>query len=164
MRKGIGSHTLPNRGAKDEWLTPPSIIEKLGPFDLDPCAAVAQPWPTAARMLTIEDDGFSAAWEGFVWCNPPYGPETWKWLRRLAFHPEGGIALTFARTETEGFFDTCWAYASAMLFIRGRLYFHHATGERASGNAGGPSVLVAYGQKARERLANSGIAGAMWTA
>lgn len=44
MQKGIGSHTLPNQGSKDEWLTPPGIIKSLGEFDLDPCAPVKRPW------------------------------------------------------------------------------------------------------------------------
>jgi len=159
---GIGSHTRPNKGAKDEWLTPPEIIKRLGPFDLDPCAAVKQPWITAATMYTIEDDGLALPWHGLVWCNPPYGPKTWTWLAHLASHPSGGIALTFARTETEGFYRQCWQKATAMLFIKGRLYFHHADGTRASGNAGGPSVLIAYGQVARKRLLDSGISGGIW--
>lgn len=29
-RAGIGSHTLPNRGATNDWITPPHIIEALG--------------------------------------------------------------------------------------------------------------------------------------
>lgn len=34
------------------WLTPKYIIDELGPFDLDPCAADSMPWPTAKRMVT----------------------------------------------------------------------------------------------------------------
>jgi len=68
---GMGGHHAPTRGAKDEWLTPPPIIEALGPFDLDPCAPVVRPWPTAAAHLTIEDDGLTADWppEAFVWAK-----------------------------------------------------------------------------------------------
>ncbi len=36
--------------------------------------------------------------------------------------------------------------ARALLFLRGRVVFHRANGERASANAGAPSVLVAYGR------------------
>jgi hypothetical protein len=148
---GIGGHHRPYRGAADEWLTPPEIVRALGPFDLDPCAAVGQPWRTAKTHYTVEDDGLSKEWFGLVWCNPPYGPVTWRWLERLAEHGSG-IALTFARTETEGFFAQVWERADAMLFLRGRLYFHYPDGTRASANSGGPSVLVAYGDLAVERL------------
>lgn len=33
---------------KDEWLTPPEIVQSLGSFDLDPCSPIARPWPFAA--------------------------------------------------------------------------------------------------------------------
>jgi hypothetical protein len=157
-QRGIGSHTKPNAGLKDEWLTPPEIIEALGPFDLDPCAAVDQPWKTAHIQYTIEEDGLSRPWMGMVWCNPPYGPQTWKWLSALAAHGNG-IALIFARTETAGFFDEVWEKADALLFLEGRLHFHHADGSRAAGNSGGPSVLVAYGDEAVERLYGCELGG-----
>jgi len=158
---GIGSHASPVRGATDVWLTPPHIIDALGPFDLDPCAAPEpRPWPTAARHITLPDDGLLHDWEGFVWCNPPYGPETWRWLRRLAAHPGGGIALIFARTETEGFVREVWGKADAILFLEGRLWFHHPDGSRASGNSGGPSCLVGYGMRAAVRLAGNALRGA----
>ncbi len=49
MTNGMGSHQSP-RMKTDEWLTPPCILEALGPFDLDPCAVAGpfRPWPTAA--------------------------------------------------------------------------------------------------------------------
>lgn len=146
------------RMMKDEWLTPPSILKALGPFDLDPCASIVRPWPTAAKHYTIIDDGLKQPWHGFVWCNPPYGRETGVWLDRLADHGNG-IALIFARTETEMFFSEVWGKAHALLFLRGRLHFHHADGTRARANAGAPSVLVAYGVEAAYRLIASGIQG-----
>ena len=165
MRLGMGGHHAPVRGAKDEWLTPPEIIEALGPFDLDPCSPINRPWNTAERHLTIEDDGLASPWrdDEFVWCNPPYGTETWVWLNMLAGHTRGGIALIFARTETAGFVSTVWKKAWGVLFLHGRLYFHHVDGTVADANAGAPSCLVAYGEEAVERLASSGIAGSLVT-
>ena len=40
---------------KDEWLTPPYVIEALGSFDLDPCSPIKRPWPTAKEHYTILD-------------------------------------------------------------------------------------------------------------
>jgi len=142
---------------KEEWLTPPSIVESLGAFDLDPCSPVNRPWSTASNHLTIFDDGLSVPWSGRVWCNPPYGKKTEVWLDRLANHGNG-IALIFARTETRAFFKTVWDRADALLFLKGRIRFHHVTGEQAA-SAGAPSVLVAYGQNNVEALRNSDIEG-----
>lgn len=156
---GIGSHTLPNQGATNEWLTPPEIIRELGPFDLDPCAAINQPWPTAAKHYTVRDNGLMQRWEGRVWLNPPYGPNTFRWLLRLSEHGDG-IALTFARTETRGFFEAVWLKANALLFLEGRPHFYMPDGTRAKGNSGGPVVLIAYGRENSFRLRNSVIRGA----
>ncbi len=53
-RKGIGSHQSAKM-KKDEWLTPPSILELLGDFDLDPCAPINRPWSMAKNHFTIKD-------------------------------------------------------------------------------------------------------------
>lgn len=140
---GMGGHQSA-RMIKDEWLTPPDIIEALGMFDLDPCSPINRPWDTAKRHFTVLDNGLNQEWVGRVWLNPPYGREASEWLRRLWIHGNG-IALIFARTETEMFFDHVWTKADALLFFKGRLYFHHVDGSRAGANAGAPSVLIAYG-------------------
>jgi len=151
VSRGVGGHQRAYRGFTDDWLTPPEIIAALGPFDLDPCASEPMPWPTASTMWTKADDGLAREWFGRVWLNPPYGPETGRWLKRLADHGTG-TALIFARTETAMFHDHVWQRATAVLFLRGRLHFHYPSGERASFNAGAPSVLVAYGARDAQAL------------
>lgn len=158
MDKGIGGHHRGYQGRTDEWLTPPEILEALGPFDLDPAAPVKRPWNMAVEHFTIEDDGLSKPWEGRVWLNPPYGPQTGTWLQRLADHGSG-TALIFARTETRMFHEFGWRRASAMLFLEGRLHFYTVDGERAKANAGGPSVLIAYGASDAEGLRCCGLPG-----
>jgi hypothetical protein len=161
---GIGGHQSA-AVSSDEWLTPPHVIDACGPFDLDPCAPVTRPWPTAAAHFTIVDDGLRQPWppDAFVFCNPPYGNGGWKWLDRLDRHPAGGIALTFARTETAGFFRHVWRArtVTGLLFLEGRLFFHYTNGDRAPHNSGAPSVLVAYGAAALDRLAGCGLPGAL---
>lgn len=154
----MGSHQSAN--AKSHiWLTPPDLLAKIGPFDLDPCAAPSpRPWPTAAEHYEAPgQDGLSLPWTGRVWLNPPYSIYATKWLRRLTVHNRG-TALIFARTETK-MFDLVWDFASAILFLRGRLHFHHQDGRRALANAGAPSVLIAYGMEDAERLIASGVDG-----
>lgn len=144
---------------KDEWLTPPEIIKALGSFTLDPCSpGDRRPWDTAATHYDIHVNGLVKPWEGRVWLNPPYGRETAKWLDRLADHGDG-VALIFARTETDMFFRHVWERADAILFLRGRLHFHHVDGRRAEANAGAPSCLVAYGARNVQALKESGLAG-----
>jgi phage N-6-adenine-methyltransferase len=149
-RKAMGSHQRSTDGT-DAWLTPPDLLTRLGPFDLDPCAALDQPWPTAAKHFTAADDGLRQAWAGRVWLNPPYS-RTGPWLSRLAEHGNG-TALLFARTDTKTFHAQVWRRAVALLFLAGRLNFHHPDGRRATANAGAPSVLVAYSWADAARLA-----------
>lgn len=145
---------------KDEWLTPPKILRDLGPFDLDPCAPCEgkRPWGMAEKHYCVHQNGIKMVWFGLVWCNPPYGKEAAKWLEKMSLH-NNGIALIFARTETDMFFKFVWEKASGVLFIRKRLYFHHVSGERADNNSGAPSCLVSYGNQALDRLCKSQISG-----
>ncbi len=158
LTKGMGGHQS-HAMLKDEWLTPPAILAHLGPFDLDPCSPVTRPWSTAARHLTVIDDGLAHPWVGRVWCNPPYGAEAVKWLARLADHGDG-VALIFARTETSAWIKQVWGRADAVLFIYGRLHFHHVDGTKAAANSGAPSALVAYGKRNAACLRACGIPGA----
>ena len=145
--------------SKDEWLTPPYILEALGPFDLDPCAPVKRPWDMADIHYTEEDNGLLKAWPvgSFVWCNPPYGRETFRWLQAMAHHGDG-IALIFARTETKGFHAEVWNKAHAIYFFEGRLSFHHVDG-RKGGTANAASCLVAYGLRSVGRILEAHYTG-----
>lgn len=155
---GFNAHD--RTAGEEEWLTPREITDALGPFDLDPCAPVNRPWEIAPKVYTAQDNGLrnpACPWEGFVYVNPPYGNETGKWLDQLADH-DNGIALIFARTETQDFFRHVWGRADSLVFIRGRLRFWEQvydpegnyvgarpgcskkTGKPCS--AGAPSVLV----------------------
>ena len=142
---------------KDEWLTPPYIIDALGDFDLDPCSPIKRPWHTAQKHFTKRDNGLTKRWFGRVWCNPPYGNQTEKWLAKCARH-KNAIALVFARTETKMFFKYIWEKADAVLFIKGRLKFYHKNGTEGD-SAGAPSVLVAYGKANVKALLKSKISG-----
>ena len=143
---------------KDEWLAPPALVQALGPFDLDPCSPIKRPWPTAAQHYTKKDDGLSLPWKGRVFCNPPYGKHTGLWLARCAEHGNA-IALIFARTDTKVWIEQVWGKADAILFVFGRLFFHHVDGERGKANSGAPSALVAYGRDNVEILRRHGPPG-----
>lgn len=158
---GMGGHQS-SRSQTDTWFTPPAIIEALGgadSFDLDPCSHVDRPWPTARAHYTVEDNGLLLPWWGRVILNPPYKPMLLRrFLGRMAEH-DRGIALIFARTETDPFHRFVWGAATGLLFLRGRLNFHHSDGRRAGKNGGAPSVLIAYGAEDLDILAAAPIEG-----
>lgn len=143
---------------KNEWLTPPELLTKLGAFDLDPCAPVNRPWATANNHYTIEDDGLKQPWLGRVFCNPPYDTRLIVLFIERCVEHRNSIALTFARTETKLFQEIIFKHAHSILFIKGRLSFHHITGERA-GTAGAPSCLISFDENNTKTLKNSGIEG-----
>lgn len=153
----------------DEWYTPRWVFEALGEFDLDPCSPLRRPFDTAARHLTIAEDGLSAPWKGRIWLNPPYS-EVERWIAKMPRHG-AGTALVFARVETGYWQDAIWPTASALLFPRGRLTFikgvpdyrcpscgHEWCDE--GGTAAAPSAFIAWGDADADRLKRSGIAGA----
>jgi hypothetical protein len=146
-----------NTTNEEEWLTPPNIIEALGPFDLDPYAPINRPWPTAKSHFTIEDDGLTKDWHGRVWLNPPYGPKTFIWMEKLANH-KSGIGLIFARTETKGFHEQIWKKAHAIFFFKGRLKFYRITGIEG-GTANACSCLVSYSHGDTLKIIQSNLKG-----
>lgn len=151
----LGSHQK-TIGDSQVWITPKWILDALGPFDFDPCAAFIRPWDCAATNNTI--DGLGVEWHGRVWLNPPFHRyEVAKWVKRLAEHC-WGTALLHARTEAE-WFEPIWTHATAILFMADRIHFHYPDGRRAEANSGAPACLVAFGDGDARALRKSNIAG-----
>lgn len=143
--------------SKDEWLTPPEIWKALGPFDLDVCEPVDSPWHIGVHGFNKNDDGLKKEWFGRVWCNPPYGRQTFTWMRKLANH-KSGLGLIFARMDTKGFHEEVFAKANSVFFFRGRLYFHHVDG-RKGGRPNAGSVLVSYSAEDSQAIENAKFDG-----
>jgi hypothetical protein len=155
----LGSHQK-TVGDSQDWVTPRWLLDALGPFDLDPCAADPRPWSCAAENYTQR--GLERAWRGRVFLNPPFDRyEVGKWVRRLAEHGSG-TALLHARTEAD-WFAPVWQSASGILFLADRIHFHYPDGSRARANSGAPAVLVAFSAYDLERLEQSKIAGHLAT-
>jgi hypothetical protein len=92
----LGSHQT-SIGASQVHITPRWIIDRLGPFDLDPCAAFQRPWDCAVNNIIEAEDGLSRRWFGLTYLNPPFDRrEVGTWIARLATHGNG-IALLHAR-------------------------------------------------------------------
>lgn len=143
----------------DEWYTPRWVIECLGQFDTDPCAAPGsvRPFQTAPICYTKEDDGLSKYWKGVVWLNPPYSkPLIRQFVERLARH-NNGIALLQNRVDNLLFQEVVFKYAKSMLFMRHRIKFISPNGDYKSPMYG--SCLVAFGNECDKRLRECGIEG-----
>lgn len=144
---------------KDEWLTPPEIVYALGVFDLDPCAPVNRPWPTAQNHFTINDNGLLLPWKGRVWMNPPYTRNIIPlWMDRISAHGNG-CALVFNSSDAAWFQNYVFPYASSLLYIKGRVRFYNVDGTQSKDNGGAPSVLIAYNDENSDAIEDSGIAG-----
>ena len=144
-------HQVNSDATKTGWLTPLSLIQSLGEFDLDPCCPQIMPWRTAHTMFRYgERDGLNEPWFGRVWLNPPYGRQARDWIARLRDHGNG-IALIPPRTGTAWFYKTAWSHADAICFVRGRIAFCLPDGTPAKKN-NAPSCLVAYGANNVEAL------------
>lgn len=157
----LGSHQK-TIGDSQKWITPLEIINALGPFDLDPCAANPRPWDCAKVNYCEPMDGLAALWVGRVWLNPPFDRRVvGQWVRKLAYYG-AGTALVHARTEAE-WFEPVWQEAKGILFLADRLYFHYPDGTRAEANSGAPACLCAFSDYDAVRLRGSKLKGYLVT-
>jgi DNA N-6-adenine-methyltransferase (Dam) len=159
----LGSHQK-TVGNSQVHITPKWLLDLLGLFDFDPCAAVVRPWDCATVNFTEREDGLSQDWRDFGrgFLNPPYDRyEVARWISRFADHNHG-IALLHARTETD-WFEVCWERASGLLFLDDRITFCKPDGAEHPANSGAPAVLVSFGPSDLVCLRECGIAGRLVT-
>ena len=130
------------------WCTPQDFFDVLNAefhFVLD--AAATKESAKCSKYYTPEDDGLSQSWNvgGTVFCNPPYGKEIGKWVKKAYDEYLRGskvVMLIPARTDTRYFHD--YIYGKAELrFIKGRLKFTDEDGKSYDA-APFPSMVVCY--------------------
>jgi hypothetical protein len=159
MSKSLAAHQR-TLGKTNVWLTPKYILDALGQFDLDPCAAPEpKPWPTASAHYTLPQDGLELPWHGRVWLNPPYDRRVvGRFIRKMSEHNHG-TAILFSRTDIKAFQDYVFPFASGLFFIRGRVNFCKPDGTPGTENGGAPSMLISYGEADAEALRICGLQG-----
>ena len=136
------------------WRTPQDFFDKLNAefnFALD--AAATDESAKCPLYYTPETDGLLQSWQcsGAVFCNPPYGREIVKWVRKAYKESQSGqtiVLLLPARTDTSYFHDYIYGKAE-IRFIRGRLRFVGPDGQAAY-PAPFPSMVVVYNGKNRK--------------
>jgi phage N-6-adenine-methyltransferase len=112
----------------DLWSTPQEFFEQLNNefnFNLDPCSTHEN--AKCEKHFTINEDGLIQDWGGCrVFCNPPYGKELKKWVKKCYEESKKEntvvVMLIPARTDTSYFHDYIYNKAE-IRFIRGRLKF-----------------------------------------
>ncbi len=76
----------------NEWATPQAFFDELNKefsFTLDPCATPEN--AKCSRYFTKEIDGLAQSWHGErVFCNPPYGRDISKWVKKAHEEVAGG--------------------------------------------------------------------------
>lgn len=129
--------------ASDDWETPQALFDALNAefhFTLDPCSSDAN--AKCEKHFTRDDDGLVQDWSGeVVYCNPPYGREMSKWVKKCYEHSqEGGTAVMLipARTDTKAFHEYIYGKAE-IRFLKGRLHFGNSKQP-----APFPSMVVVY--------------------
>lgn len=126
----------------DEWATPQALFDALDStfhFTLDPCATPEN--AKCAKFYTKEQDGLKQDWGGeVIWCNPPYGREIGKWVKKCAEHRGVAVMLTPARTDTRWWHSYIDKNPDAhVYFIKGRLKFGDGKNP-----APFPSAIIVY--------------------
>ena len=132
---------------KDDWETPQDLFDKLQKkhgFTLD--AAASDKNAKLPKYYTNEDDALNKEWKGRVFCNPPYGREIKRWVKKayeesLQPYNECVVMLIPSRTDTTYWHEYIFGKAE-IEFIKGRLKFE------VNGVAGQPapfpSAIIVY--------------------
>ena len=131
---------------KMDWATPQDFFDKLNEefyFTLDPCADDFN--HKCEKYYTEAQDGLQQDWSGEkVFCNPPYGRDVPKWVKKCYDETHTGdcllaVMLLHARTDTRWFHDYIYHKADEVRFVKGRLRFGGQTT-----NAPFPSMVVVF--------------------
>lgn len=120
------------------WETPQDLFDKLNAihhFTYDVCALPEN--AKCDKYYTPEIDGLSQVWSGVCWCNPPYGREIGKWVKKAYESNCKVVMLLPARTDTRWFHDYC--IKGDIEFLRGRLKFGGS-----ENSAPFPSMIVIF--------------------
>ena len=109
----------------DLWATPQDFFNKLNNefwFTLDPCSTEDN--HKCDKYFTKEQDGLKQSRDNeIVYCNPPYGRELKKWVKKWSEIKKGiTVMLLPARTDTSRFHDYIYNKAE-IRFLKWRLKF-----------------------------------------
>ena len=112
---------------KDDWETPQDLFDKLNAFygfTLDACASPEN--AKCKKYYTKEQNSLVQDWNNdTIWCNPPYGREIGKFVRKAYLCCSLVVMLLPARTDTKWFHDYIYG-KQRIYFLKGRLKFSNS--------------------------------------
>ena len=129
----------------NEWSTPDWLFDLLNEkynFELDPATNSLN--SKCKKYYTIKDNGLEQNWSRYsVFCNPPYGREIGKWVKKAYEESLEGdkpiVLLIPAMTDTLYWYNYIFGRADSIYFIKGRLKFGDS-----KNSAPFPSAIVIY--------------------
>lgn len=139
-------------GKSDEWYTPKYIFDALEcRFDMDVAAPVDRTFVTVPTSRFITENSLEMDWDGFVWCNPPFGARNGitPWIDKIQAH-RYGILLTPDRTSAPW-----WKIAATgshgVLFLSKKVKFIRPDGSVGKAPSTG-TCLFGHGMKGVDHL------------
>tara|TARA_Y100000004_G_C8954426_1_gene430138 strand:- start:3691 stop:4245 length:555 start_codon:yes stop_codon:yes gene_type:complete len=156
----MGYEGTPLSSIHQDWETPPKLVEWIENkfnvnFTLDACATHEN--TKAFSYISESDDALTSHWfsyGGAVWLNPPVGldgggEKQRAFVKKAIVEVKAGRAkqvfcLIPARTDTALFHDDIMPNASAIFFIRSRIYYKRGEGHIMC--APFPAMLVVFEQ------------------
>ena len=148
-------------GKSDEWYTPGYVFDALRcKFDLDVCGAKYGVQPANLYCVSaIHSNSLSTKWNGFVWCNPPFGGRNGivPWINKFVEHGNG-IFLSPDRTSCDWWQDFA-DKADAILFVRHKIKFIRPDGSEGKQPSNGTTLFAigAKGVQALEKAQRNGL-------
>ena len=135
----------------NEWQTPPVLFKKYDDiyhFELD--AAASKDNTLCPKFFSLDSDSLLQNWFRYktVWCNPPYGREIGKFVKKAYEESSKGcvvVMLIPSGTDTSYFHNYCFKYGKVG-FLKGRIKFISKSNPKGN-PAPFPSCIVIFGEK-----------------
>lgn len=128
---------------KENWETPQNLFDELNKeFNFTVDVASDENNYKVSKYYTKKEDGLQQNWENeTVWCNPPYGREIGKWIKKAFDSCSATIVMLIpARTDTKWFHEYIYKKNNVEIrFLKGRLKFGNS-----KNSAPFPSMIVIF--------------------
>lgn len=144
-----------NNGLSDEWYTPKYVFDALDiQFDTDAASPLDRTYCHVPAKEFITEDSLNKVWNGFTWCNPPFGGRNTigLWLDKMNQH-KNGIVLTPDRSSAP-WWSKASKEADCILTVNHKIKFIKPDGTLGKSPSNG-TTLFGYGPTAVYALGNA---------
>jgi len=146
----MGHHE--KNGKSDEWYTPKYVFDAMDcRFDMDVASPMDRSFCCVPTSRYITENSLQMEWNGFIWCNPPFGGRNGivPWLDKCFDH---GNCISLAPDRTScPWWQKEAKRADAFLLVAGKIKFIDIYGNPGT-KPGNGTTLFAYGSHAKNVL------------